>query len=519
MSFSVRIAADLVSVEAGATVPLGIEIANRSDEQDRFEMEVEGLDPDWTAVPVPTFAADPRDIQTEKIFFKPPRVSESLSGTFPFVIKVRSLLTGEQRTAQGILEIKPYHHLTMELSPKKGQFGAAKKTNQFQVTIMNLGNTEHTLQLYATDPEDALAYDFEQNQIAIGPGQTKTVQLIAKPTETRTFAGSKLHGFSVSARGVETPSVACSAQAQLEVKPLMSPGWIAVGVLFLLVFAGWFALIPKPPSLDTLSVDPLNPIRGSQVTVKWSSSNATSVRLQVYGQEIEVRPNDQYVFTAGESTLVRAIAYRDQKESAAKTVMVTAIDPAPVEDPVIERFNITPREARLDTPLLVQYKLGKSVTKAVLEPSGVQLDLTLEQLTIKADLTGKVVYRLVAQNSAGKTTSKSITVNVFEGSDATIIAFKLDPEKLPFDGGTVTLTWQVSGAERLDLKAGTEEMQLELPSGTRSFNISTPMEFTLTATDSKGRKVVQKKRVELEPPPTVDPPSTTGITVPPGGGG
>ena len=98
MSFSVRIAADLVSVEAGATVPLGIEIANRSDDQDRFEMEVEGLDPDWTAVPVPTFSADPRDIQTEKVFFKPPRVSESLAGTFPFVIKVRSLVSDRKST-------------------------------------------------------------------------------------------------------------------------------------------------------------------------------------------------------------------------------------------------------------------------------------------------------------------------------------------------------------------------------------------------------------------------------------
>jgi hypothetical protein len=113
MSFSVRISSDLVSVEAGATVPLGIEVANRSDEADRFEMEVEGLDPDWTAVPVPTFAADPRDIQTEKVFFKPPRVSESSAGTFPFVIRIRSLVSGEVRTAQGILEIKPYHHLSI----------------------------------------------------------------------------------------------------------------------------------------------------------------------------------------------------------------------------------------------------------------------------------------------------------------------------------------------------------------------------------------------------------------------
>src|SRR5689334_19794771 len=98
MSFSVRLTSDLVSVEAGATVPVSIEVVNKGTESDRYELQVEGIDPEWTAVPEAVFLADPEDLHTEKIFLKVPRASESQAGNYPFVIRVRSLNSGEART-------------------------------------------------------------------------------------------------------------------------------------------------------------------------------------------------------------------------------------------------------------------------------------------------------------------------------------------------------------------------------------------------------------------------------------
>src|SRR5688500_16264011 len=95
MSFSAKLESDLISVEAGATVPVSLEVNNKGEAPDRFEVEIEGLDPEWTAVPVPVFSANPGENHSEKIFFKPPRASESLAGNYPFVVKVRSLDTGE----------------------------------------------------------------------------------------------------------------------------------------------------------------------------------------------------------------------------------------------------------------------------------------------------------------------------------------------------------------------------------------------------------------------------------------
>src|SRR4051794_31183274 len=103
MSFSIQISSDLISVEAGDNTPVNLQVINRGEEVDRFEVEVEGLDPEWTAIPVPLFSVAAGETQTEKVFFRPGRASESLAGNYPFVIKVRSLNSGETRSSQGVL--------------------------------------------------------------------------------------------------------------------------------------------------------------------------------------------------------------------------------------------------------------------------------------------------------------------------------------------------------------------------------------------------------------------------------
>lgn len=55
MSFSVTLAQDVVPVEPGSTVPLTVTITNRGDSREQFDLEIEGLDAAWTAVPVPVF--------------------------------------------------------------------------------------------------------------------------------------------------------------------------------------------------------------------------------------------------------------------------------------------------------------------------------------------------------------------------------------------------------------------------------------------------------------------------------
>lgn len=513
MSFTVRIGADLVAVEAGSTVPLSVEVANRADERDQYELSVEGVDPEWVAMPVPTFYVEPTEVQAEKVFLKPPRSSESMAGTYPFVVRVRSLVTGESRTAQGVISIKPYHHLSMEISPKKGVISPLRKENSFDVTLMNLGNTEHTVQLFGTDPEDVLTFDFELDQVTLGPGQTKVVNVTPKPVRNRPISGSQLHGISISGRSTQTPSVVCTAQAQLEQRPLLSPGMLAVGMVFLAVFALWFFLLPKPPGVDSLSLDPSEPTRGQPMTVSWRASHADSVQVFLNGkplvESMEMAGSKEVVVSEGGT--VEAIAFRAGKRGRSTQRYFAVREPEKVPDPRIEAFEITPKSLNLGQSFLVKYKVNDAVIKATLSPPGDPLDLNINQIKLTADIIGQIDYVLVAENAAGKVDRRSIKVTISQASKAAIIKFEATPRALPMGGGQVVVTWQASNASLVELIQGDgEPMQLEAISGTREIFVDTSTELTLKVYDDQGLTVLKRIKVDVatsEVPP--NPPSTT----------
>jgi hypothetical protein len=519
MSFTVQVGTDLVAVEAGATVPLTFEVANRSDQADRFEVSVEGLDPEWVAIPVPSFPVEAHDVHSDKLFLKPPRVSESLAGDYPFVVKVRSLESGESRASQAVLSVKAYHHLSVEVTPKKGIVSPYRKFNAFEATLMNLGNAEEALQLFASDPEDALTFEFAEEQVTLAPGQTKTVEFAPRPTKKRPFSSSRLHGFSVGARSTSAPSVVCSAQAQLEERALMSPGSLLFLIVVGLLFFGWFRLLPKPPSVDSLSLDPVNPVRGSLVRVTWRSSNATGVRILVNGQPLVDGPEleGSRTFIAESSGTVEATAYRDNKASTVISRSFNVTIPPEIPDPEILSFDIQPRSLKLGQSFLVKYKVGPSVVKATLSPTGDVLDPKLDQRTLTANLVGEIEYELVAENAAQppKIARKTIKVSVIEASKAAIIVFKAEPVSLPVGGGWVTVAWQVQNAVRIELSDAKLTQVLDGDSGEKEVFIDASADLVLSAFDDRGLIVTRKVRIEVANAPPPDGATASGA----GGGG
>src|SRR5579862_9410466 len=266
MGFTLQLAQDLVEVEAGSTTPVTVTVANKGTATDRYELEVEGVDAEWKAIPVPVFAAEPGENHVERFFIKPPRNSENLAGNYPFVVGVRSLESGEQRSVQGVIRLKPFHHLTMEIDPKKGSFSPTTHRNVFDITLVNLGNTEHTLQLVGSDPEDACTYEFEHEQVSLGPGQQREVTVTVHPVSMPILSSGKLIGFSIAGRSIDSPSVVTTAQAQLERRSLLSPSSMIVLAFLVLIVGVWFLEMPKPPTVQ-VSANPLRAVAGQSTTV------------------------------------------------------------------------------------------------------------------------------------------------------------------------------------------------------------------------------------------------------------
>ncbi len=515
MSFSVQLTPDFIPVEPGATTPVSVVVANKSEDLDRFELEIEGVDPEWTAVPVPTFAVEGLEIHSEKIFFKPSRTSESLAGNYPFVVRIRSLITGESKTVQAILQVKPFNHVTMEINPKKGHFSVWQKKNDFSVIVVNLGNTEHKLQLIGNDPEDSCAYEFESEQVAVGPGHQKEIEFVANPTSKSMFSAGRLIGFSVTGRSIDHPTVVSTAQAQLEQRPLLTAATLIVTFIVATVIGLWFLMMPKPLRIINFSVNPQQVFKGQTVRVSWVTAQADVVKITAGTDVLADGPikagSLDYVLKSAGDVTFQIIASKESKEKR-QDIHIPVKEVPTTPDPEILGLKAKPTRVKLGTSFELDYTLNDAVAKAVLEPISQTLDIALSRIEVTPTHSGDIQYTLAATNKDGKTTRKSVVVTVYEESDAMIIAFTPSNVNVPLSVGKVSLSWQVNNALRVELSSDAGTTQIVDASGSLELNIATKTTYTLTAYDAKGRKISLSKTVNViqDLPPT--PPGGAGQT-------
>lgn len=513
MSFAVRLSTDLVSVEAGATMPLAIEVVNRAEESDRFELEVEGLDPEWTAVPVPTFVVGAGETSSEKVFFRPTRTPESLAGNYPFVVKVRSLNSGEQRTAQGVLQIQAYHHMSAEISPKKGMVAAFRRRNRFTLTLMNLGNAEHTLHLYGSDPEEALAFDFESDQVTISPGQQRDVEMVVSPVAKNAFA-SRLYGFSVSARAVDGSSVAGVAHAQLEQRALFTPGTLIFwGILILAAFLWWQGR-PVPPSL-ALGVSQDEITLGQTTTIWWQMAHADRVHIEANGTPvydgIEREGHFDFVPKKGGTIDVVGFAETKDKRTELQHASITVTVPPAAPMPKILSFTASSKRVRTGETVLFTYKLSESVVRATLSPVDEDLNLNDDKKEIPVTWEGPKTFTLIAENRDHKAVKKDLTIEGYQESEVKIISFSVEPKEISYPGGLVTVSWQLTNAVHAEIQPGINPGSNEVDPAKGKFDmyVEKNTTFTLTAKDNNNLPLTATARVTVTGQPPVPPPGTT----------
>ncbi|MCS7065318.1 MAG: hypothetical protein NZL85_03465, partial [Fimbriimonadales bacterium] len=138
MAIRVRLGQDEVQVEPGGSAQLMAIVRNEGDQPDHVALEVEGVDAEWCAIPIPSFTLAPGEEVQERILFRPPRSAESRAGTYPVVIRARSLENGGSSAAQASLVVRPYSMLTLELEPRRGVVSPLHKRAGYEVTVGNL---------------------------------------------------------------------------------------------------------------------------------------------------------------------------------------------------------------------------------------------------------------------------------------------------------------------------------------------------------------------------------------------
>jgi hypothetical protein len=317
----------------------------------------------------------------------------------------------------------------------------------------------------------------------------------------------------VSGRSIEAPSVICSAQAQLDRKPLVSPGALIALILAFFIGIGWWAVRPKPPTVQ-LWFDQAEISKGQTVTVTWKASYADSVDIICQGETMHKGISGSYTFTPTENGDVQAIAIRETKRSDPVTERYTVKEPIPVPEPIIKKFTVSPASIKRGESAVVTYEFNEAVVKATLEPLGIDLNIQGNTLQITPSMTGAVEYTIVAQNQEGKVVKKTARVTVGDPSLATIVKFDADPKTVNSMDGKVTLTWQLNNAVRAEISDGTKTEEVDCTKGSQEFVVTQTTEFTLTGYDADGKTVIKKVKVKVEAPksPVTDPKNEVKVT-------
>jgi hypothetical protein len=501
-----KLSQDEVKIEPGGTAQLQVEIVNASDQPDTIGLEVEGLDYEWVAVPVPTITLQAQARGTEKVLLKVPRRSESTAGAYPFVVRARSLETGATAMAPATLIVQPFAALSMELYPRRGSCTYWKPVAEFEVTIHNLGNTPLDVRLYANDPDDFGVYTLDREVLNLQAGASETVLLSAEPSRRTLVGRSQITSFTVTARCVDNAYVAVHTQGQLYTRPLVSPVALSVLALLLLAIGVWGYTRPKPVEILEFNVEPSTIQQGGTAVLRWHVANASEISITPDIGVLRESAGSRQVVPSQTTTYY--LVARGRGGVVEKEVVLTVLPAPEPPPPAILLFKADPLQVTKGEPVTLSWQV-QNATKLVLSPLG-ELDPLLTSVRDTPAVT--TTYTLVAINTAGRKVEKKLTVKVYDPNALGILEFKAEPSVITA-GGNVTLRWRVQAASRVVIDNGVGEVN---PQGETVVSPTQDTTYTLTAFNDAGQVVSKSVKVTVTTtPPVSTPPPVT--PTPPGG--
>lgn len=493
MAIRVRLGQDEVQVEPGGSAQLVAVVRNESDAPDQVALEVEGVDAEWCAIPIPSFALAPGEEVQERILIRPPRSTESRAGTYPILVRARSLENGGASVAQGSLVIRPYSMLTLEIAPKRNLASPLRKRAPYELTLSNYGNTEQTVQLHASDPEDEVVFELERERVPLAPGETQQVMVHAQPRRMPILANPALFSFTATARSVEDPLRSASVQAQLERRGVVSPLILGfVGVLLALL-ALWAYTRPLPVQVEEFIAQPAQITAGETTTLSWQVHNAETVLIEPALGEFDPNQQRSVQVQPQTTTTYRLIARNRYGEQIREVVVIVQNAPEPPA-PVITKFYAEPAQIKRGESVLLRWQVQNATELILTPPGGQKLDPAMPGFEHRPSRTTE--YELIARNAVGVTVSKKVTVEVIDPSQAQVLSFTAQPEQLTV-GESATLRWEVVNAVRVEIDNGIG--RVDPKQGELSVTPAATTTYTLTAYDSEGRPVQAKVTVKVAP--------------------
>jgi hypothetical protein len=161
---------------------------------------------------------------------------------------------------------------------------------------------------------------------------------------------------------------------------------------------------------------------------------------------------------------------------------------------VITRFYAEPPQIKRGESVLLRWEVQNATELILTPPGGQKLDPAMPGFEHRPSRTTE--YELIARNAVGKSVSKKVKVEVIDPSQAQILNFTAQPEKI-VAGESVALRWELINAVRAEIDNGVG--RIDPKQGEVSVSPATTTTYTLTAYDAEGRPVQAKVTITVEP--------------------
>jgi hypothetical protein len=333
----IRVALDneSLAITPGIPVILPVSVVNVGTRVDFLTVTVEGVPDKWVEIPPNPPQLNPNAGTTVPLKISVPRSSKSRAREYVVTIRARSYYDhAESSTATGRWTVLPFTAASLVVAPSRAR---GWRRADIQATLTNDGNAPARYTLSGSDDERALQYRFEQQEIALEPGEGKSVKIgISAPfrvigsTETRAFSVAATPVMGTAPVAAMVPQLAQGQFVQRAAIPVLVPPLVLAGAIAL------YALWPRatPPQVK---LSPANVVVavGDSATVAAAVMNAKNELLP--NQDVQWSSRDSNVATVLPSGVVRgrrvgrtAVIAQQGRTTSEAVVDVVAVTPTAV---------------------------------------------------------------------------------------------------------------------------------------------------------------------------------------------
>ena len=182
-----------VSVTPGQSAAASLLVFNRGTQRDTFLIQVQGIPPDWYALPARSVTVEAGGQTEIQVIFQPPRSSQGRAGRHSVALRLASQSAPDQVVeARLALTVSAFTLFNSELRPARLRSGEVG-----QVLVHNRGNLPETFTLLWEDRLHELVFDPPQISVNVPPGKSAAVEFRPALLRPRWFGGESTHPFRV----------------------------------------------------------------------------------------------------------------------------------------------------------------------------------------------------------------------------------------------------------------------------------------------------------------------------------